>query len=77
MKHIITTNKITYFVEIESIGNNNYSLAFGVDGTEDRYCPVNSQFCNNVCVGCVHWDNGFKLLVLPKEQVEEMFEIIL
>ena len=64
----------TYYAEITQVGDDEYTIAYGVEDDSD-YCPVNSQFCDIVnCDGCVHWDNGYKLQHMNKAEVDSFVE---
>jgi hypothetical protein len=70
-----TSGQITYYAELTKV-ENGYQVAYLAEGSEQKMCPVNSQFCDNNChETCCHYDNGCVLPVYSKEQVEEMFSV--
>jgi hypothetical protein len=70
-----TSGNITYYVELTQV-EGGYQVAYLAEGSTQKMCPVNAQFCDNDChETCCHYDNGCVLPVYSKEQVEEMFSV--
>ena len=69
------SGNITYFATLTQV-EGGYQVAYEATGSEQKMCPVNSQFCDNGCEEtCCHYDNGCVLPVYTKEQCEEMFNV--
>lgn len=64
----------TYFAEVTQINENEYTIEYKVE-TDKKYCPVNQQFCDiSNCNGCIHYDNGFKLQRITKDEYDKFTE---
>lgn len=69
------SDHITYYVELTKV-ENGYQVAYLAEGSEQKMCPVNQQFCDSDChETCCHYNNGCVLPIYTKEQCEQLFNV--
>jgi hypothetical protein len=72
-----TSGQITYFVELTKV-ESGYKVAYLAEGSTQKMCPVNQQFCDSDChETCCHYDNGCVLPVYSKEECESLYNVII
>jgi hypothetical protein len=72
-----TSGNITYYSELIKV-ENGYQVAYLAEGSTQKMCPVNQQFCDSDChETCCHYNNGCVLPIYTKEQCEQLFNVVI